>query len=118
METGFVLDREMSGGRPDRGSVSVEGLRYEEGRIKLKAIWEDLPPGRALTLVAFERPAPDSRWVQPANLALFRTVSGSGEKAGSVPIERSCTPFEIRVDAYRDGGLIERFTGPGGPATC
>ncbi len=118
LETAFSLDREVSGEVPDQGSVTVEGLRYEDGRFKLEARWEDLPDDTALTLVGFERPARDSGWVQPADLALFRTVSGSGEEVGAVPIERACTPVEVRVDAYLDGAFVDSFTGPGGPETC
>jgi tetratricopeptide (TPR) repeat protein len=118
IETAFNLDREVAGQTPDRGSVEVEGLRYDDGRFRLRTQWDDLPPGTALTLIGFERPAPDRGWVQPRELALFRTVGGSGEDAGGVPIERACTPVELRVDVYLDGAYSESFTGPGGEATC
>jgi tetratricopeptide (TPR) repeat protein len=118
IETAFTLDREVAGRAPDRGSVAVNGPRYEGGRFKLGVRWEDLPPGTALTLIGFERPAPDSGWVQPRELALFRTAGGSGEQAGGVPIERACTPVELRVDVYLDGAFSESFTGSGGRPTC
>jgi tetratricopeptide (TPR) repeat protein len=118
IETGFTLDREISGRLPDRGSVEVTDLRYESGRFRLDVEWDDLPPGTALTLVGFERPAPDSGWVQPRDLALFRTVGGSGRDTGGTPIERACTPVEVRVDLYLDGALSESVTGPGGKASC
>ncbi len=118
LETAFSLDREVSGEVPGRGSVAIDGLRYRDRRIRLRARWDDLPPGTALTLIGFERPAPDRGWVQPRELALFRTVGGSGEDAGGVPIERACTPVELRVDVYLDGAYSESFTGPGGKATC
>ena len=118
LETAFSLDREVSGEPPDRGSVVVEGLRYEDGRIRIRTRWDDLPAGTALTLIGFERPARDSGWVQPRELALFRTVGGSGEEVGRVPIQRTCTPVELRVDAYLDGAFVESFTGPGGAETC
>ncbi|MFA9400841.1 MAG: hypothetical protein ACERKT_06990, partial [Acidobacteriota bacterium] len=76
------------------------------------------PAGTALTLIGFERPARDSGWVQPRELALFRTVGGSGGKAAQVPVEHRCKPVEVRVDAYLDGAFVESFTGPGGAATC
>ncbi len=118
LETAFSLDREVSGEAPDRGSVVVEGLRYGDGRIRLRTRWDDLPAGTALTLIGFERPARDSGWVQPRELALFRTVGGSGEEVARGPIERTCTPVELRVDAYLDGAFIESFRGPGGAETC
>ena len=118
LETAFNLQREVAGQPPDRGSVVVEGLRYEDGRFRLRTQWDDLPPGTALTLVGFERPAPDSGWVQPRELAQFRTAGGSGQEVGGVPIERACTPVELRVDVYLDGAFSESFTGPGGEATC
>jgi tetratricopeptide (TPR) repeat protein len=119
LETAFSLDRdEVSREVPGRGSVEIDGLRYRDGRIRLRTQWDDLPPGTALTLIGFERPAPDSGWVQPRELALFRTVGGSGEDVGGVPIERACTPVELRVDVYLDGAFSESFTGPGGAASC
>lgn len=118
IETAFSLDREVAGQPPDRGSVEVEGLRYADGRFRLRVQWDDLPPGTALTLIGFERPAPDSGWVQPPELAEFRTAGGSGQEVGGAPIERACTPIELRVDVYLDGAFSESFTGPGGEATC
>ncbi len=117
-ETAFNLDREVEDRPPDRGSAEVDRLRYEDGRFRLRVQWEDLPPGTALTLIGFERPAPDSGWVQPRELALFRPAGGSGQEVGGVPIERACTPVELRVDVYLDGAFSESFTGPGGEATC
>lgn len=118
IETSFNLDRELSGRPPDRGSVEVEGLRYEDGRFQLGVNWNDVPPGTALTLIGFERPAPEKGWVQPSELALFREIASSGAETGRVPIKRACTPVELRVDVYLDGAFIESFTGPGGEATC
>ena len=117
-ETAFNLQREVASQPPDRGSAVVEGLRYEDGDFRLRAQWNDLPPGTALTLIGFERPAPDSGWVQPRELAQFRTAGGSGQDVGGVPIEHVCTPVELRVDVYLDGAFSESFTGPGGEATC
>ena len=118
IETAFNLDREVADQAPGRGSVAVDGLRYEDRRFRLRVQWDDLPPGTALTLIGFERPAPGSGWVQPRELALFRTAGGSGQQAGAVPIERACTPVELRVDVYLDGAFSESFTRPGGEATC
>jgi hypothetical protein len=117
-ETGFVLDREVSRSLPGQGSVDITGLRYENGRFRLRVTWEDLPPGTALTLIGFERPAPGNGWVQPRDLALFRTAGGDGTEVGSVRIERACTPVEVRVDVYLDGAFDKTVTGPGGTATC
>ena len=44
-ETAFNLDREVSGTAPPSGSASVEGLRYEDGRLRLRLEWADLPAG-------------------------------------------------------------------------
>ena len=117
-ETEFSLGRKLSRRAPDRGSVEVTGLRYGDGQISLRTAWSDLPAGTAVTLIGFERPARGSGWVQPRELALFRTLGGSGEQTGRVPISRNCTPVELRVDVYLDGAFSDRFTGPGGPATC
>ncbi len=56
--------------------------------------------------------------MQPRELAQFRTVGGSGQEVGAVPIERACTPVELRVDVYLDGAFSESFAGPSGEATC
>ena len=117
-ETSFTLDREVSRKVPRRGSVRVDGLRYQDGKIRLRTSWRDLPANTALTLIGFERPAPGSGWVQPRELALFRSVGGSGGRVNQVPIKRACTPVELRVDAYLNGAYIDSFTGPGGAATC
>ena len=90
----------------------------EGGKLRLKLRWTGLPPKTALTAIVFERPTPDGPWVQPRDLALFRTVSGSGEEAFSVPLARACTPTEVRVDVYLDGARVESVTGPGGAPTC
>jgi len=118
LETSFTLDRKLSGTAPDRGSLGVDGLRYRGGSFRFRVNWQDLPADTALTLIGFERPATGSAWVQPRELALFRTIGGSGQQAAQVPIERACTPVEVRVDAYLDGARVDSFTGPGGTATC
>jgi tetratricopeptide (TPR) repeat protein len=117
-ETSFNLDRDVSGKVPDSGSVEITGLRYANGKFQLRTSWNDLPPGTALTLIGFERPARDSGWVQPRGLALFRTVGGSGGEAGQAPVKHQCKPVEVRVDTYLDGAFVDSATGPGGPATC
>ncbi len=117
-ETEFSLDRKLTRKAPDKGSLEVEDLRYEDGQVRLRTNWSDLPAGTAVTLIGFERPAPGSGWIQPRELALFRTIGGSGEQTGQVPIKRKCKPVELRVDAYLDGAFVDTFTGPGGPATC
>lgn len=118
LETGFNLERPVSGALPGRGAAKVEGLRYADRTLKLRLEWTDLPPKTALTAIGFERPSPDGPWVQTRDLALFRTVSGSGGEAFSVPLERACTPTEVRVDLYLDGAPAGSVTGPGGTPTC
>jgi tetratricopeptide (TPR) repeat protein len=118
VETGFTLDREISGELPPKGTVEVGDLRYENGEFRLGIQWDDLPAKTAVTLIGFERPAPGGAWVQPRDLSLFRTLGGSGRDSGQVPIERNCTPVEVRVDIYLDGAFLETATGPGGKPTC
>lgn len=118
LEAGFNRGSPVSGAAPGRGTAVVEGLRYAGDRLRLRLRWTGLPPKTALTAIAFERPTPDGPWVQPRDLALFRTVSGDGEEAISVPLERACTPTEVRVDVYLDGAPVESVTGPGGTPTC
>jgi len=118
VETGFNLDRPVSGAAPPRGSATVHGLRYADGRLRLRLRWDDLPAGTALSAIGFERPATGAAWVQPPGLALFRTVGGSGGEAVSVALERACTPTRVRVDVSLDGALTESVTGPGGAPIC
>ncbi len=117
-EIGFNRGSPVAGTPPGRGTAAVEGLRYADGRLRLTLRWKDLPPKTALTAIGFERPTPGAPWVQPRDLGLFRTVSGSGEETLSVPLERACTPAEVRVDVYLDGAPAESVTGPGGTPTC
>lgn len=118
VETRFNLDRPVSGAPPSRGSATVQGLRYADGRLRLRLRWEGLPPGTALSAIGFERPAAGAAWVQPPGLALFRTVGGSGQEAVSVALERACPPTRVRVDVFLDGALTESATGPGSPPGC
>ena len=118
LEAGFNRESPVSGAAPARGTAVVEGLRYADGRLGLRLRWTGLPPKTALTAIGFERPTPDGPWVQPRDLALFRTVSGSGEEAFSVPLARACTPTEVRVNVYLDGARVDSVTGPGGTPTC
>ena len=117
-ETAFTLDRKVSREAPDQGSARVEGLRFSGGKIRLDIRWNDLPAGTALTLIGFERPSPDSGWVQPRELALFRTVSGTGQEAAQGRLDRACKPVEVRVDTYLDGAFVDSAVGPGVRATC
>ncbi len=118
IETDFNLGRTVSGSPPARGSVSVRGLRYVDGELRLQLRWRDLPTGTTLAGIEFERPTRDGAWVQPRDLALFRTLSGSGDQMFAVPLTRACAPTELRVDLYLDGARTPPTTGPGGAPTC
>lgn len=117
-ETELSLDREVGRELPGRGSVEVEGLRYSGGAFRLRFNWNDLPEGTALSLLGYELPGPDTSWVQPSELATFRTVGGSGSQSGQVAVAQRCTPVKVRVDVYLDGAFYDFFTGPGGKPTC
>ena len=117
-ETGLSLDRPVSGELPGRGSVEIEGLRYSGGSFRLGVSWSGLPDGTAVSLIGYELPGPDSGWVQPQELATFRTASGSRSQSGQVAVEQTCTPIRVRVDVYLDGAFYDFFTGPGGKPTC
>jgi hypothetical protein len=117
-ETAFNLGREVSGEAPQTGAVAVEGLRFEDGRLRLRLEWSDLPPDTAYTAIGFERPQPDGPWVQPTDLATFRNLAGDGRDVVNEPLERACTPTEVRVDVYLNGELAESAIGPGEAPTC
>lgn len=118
VETGFNLGRSVSGRLPPKGSVAVQRLRYEDGRLRLLIRWRSLPAGTSLTGIGFERPIRGGSWVQPRDLALFRTLSGSGQQAISAPLTRACDPTRVRVDVYLDGARALSTTGPGAAPTC
>ena len=80
--------------------------------------WQDLPQGTALGAVAYERPLTQGAWTQPADLALFATIGGSGTRRISVPLSRTCEPTAVRADVYLDGAPALTKVGPGVPATC
>ncbi len=117
-ETELSLDREVSRELPEGASFEVEDLRYRDGEFRLGTSWKGLPPGTAVTLFGFERPARDSSWVQPQELSLFRTLGGSGSDSGKVRVRRACEPVEVRVDVYLDGAFFDSSTGPGVEPTC
>ncbi|MCB0874037.1 MAG: tetratricopeptide repeat protein [Thermoleophilia bacterium] len=118
LETAFTGGREVSGTVPARGTATVDGLRYAGGRLRLRLRWSNLPPGTALTAIGFERPTTGGPWVQPPDLALFRTASASGQAQITVPLDRVCTPTRVRVDVFLDGAPAGSSTGPGGVPTC
>jgi tetratricopeptide (TPR) repeat protein len=117
-ETGLALDREIPGRRPARGGVQVTGLRYADGRLQGRIAFRDLPKGTALTALAFSRPTEGGAWVQPAELALFRSVGGDGRDDVSVSVPGECAPTEVQVRIFLDGELVETATAPGVAATC
>jgi hypothetical protein len=118
VETRFNLGRRVSGELPARGTVAVEDLRYADGALQGRLRWRGLPAATSLTGLGFERPTRGGAWVQPVELALFRTVSGSGQQVISVPLTRACTPTRVRVDVYLDGARAVSATGPGGEPSC
>ncbi len=117
-ETGFNLDRELSGEAPARGTARVQDLRFENGRLRLTIAWNNLPPNTALTALGFERPIADRAWSQPADSALFRSVGGSGRQVVDAELQRVCKPTGVRVDLYLNGERVQTETGPGVRATC
>ncbi len=118
LETGYNLGRTQTGRAPKRGSVAVEGLGHRDGTLRLRLRWRDLPAGTAVTAVGYERPRPGDPWVQPRDLALFRTLSGDGEDSFAVPVDRACAPAALRVDLLLDGAPAGTATAPGAAPTC
>ena len=84
----------------------------------LRLRWSNLPPGTALSALGYERPLRTGAWTQPAGLALFATVAGSGQRDIAVPLEGSCKPTRVRVDVYLNGASSLSRTGPGVAPTC
>ena len=117
-ETAFTLGHALPPRRPARGAVSVQRLRYADGRLRLLLRWRNLPAGTALTGLGYERPLEHGAWTQPSALALFATVSGSGRRDIDVPLQRVCKPTGVRVDVYLNGVRTLTRTGPGVQATC
>jgi tetratricopeptide (TPR) repeat protein len=118
VETAFTLGRTLPKHAPARGTVSVTGLRFADGKLMLRLRWARLPAGTALTAIGYERPLPAGAWTQPPDLALFATVSGSGERDISAPLRRACKPTRVRVDVYLNGVPALSRTGPGADPTC
>ena len=118
IETAFTLGRTLPPGPPKKGTVSVRRLRYAGGKLMLQLRWTGLPAGTALSGIGYERPRRQGAWTQPANLALFATVAGSGRRDISVALHRACKPTRVRVDVYLNGTRAVSATGPGVAATC
>jgi tetratricopeptide (TPR) repeat protein len=118
-ETQLSLDRQLRGELPDRGSLEVEDLRYSDGRFQVDVSWRDLPEGTVVSVLGYELPDPGAGgWVQPREVATFRTVAGNGTQSGQVAVRQRCTPARVRVDIYLDGAFYDTATGPGGRANC
>ena len=118
LETRFTLGHTLPKAPPASGSASVEGLRYAGGKLILRLRWSNLPAGTALSALGYERPIRTGAWTQPADLALFATLSGSGERDLAVPLHRTCKPTRVRVDLYLNGAHALSRTGPGVATTC
>ena len=118
VETAFTLDRKLDNTAPPTGSVAVRALRYVDGVLTLTLTWHDLPQGTAVSAIEYERPIEAGAWAQPAQLALFATLGGTGRRVISVPLERVCQPTRVRADVYLDGARVRTQTGPGVAATC
>jgi tetratricopeptide (TPR) repeat protein len=117
-ETAFTLGRTLSGSLPMRGGVHVDGLRYANGRLRMRVGYEGLPKGTAITGLVYERPLEGGAWTQPTDLALFLNASGAGTERFSVPLKRACKPTEVRVDVFLNGVPALSRTGPGVGPTC
>ena len=118
IETAFTLGRTLPARPPRHGVVSVHNLRFADDKLQLELRWTRMPAGTALSGIGYERPLPQGAWTQPASLALFATVTGSGRRDISVPLQRACKPTRVRVDVYLNGSPAVSQTGPGVPATC
>jgi hypothetical protein len=118
VETAATLRRPLEATPPPGATVRVTGLRWSAARLRLRLAWERLPPGTALTAVAYERPLPTGAWTQPSALALFLTVAGRGARDIAAPAARVCRPTAVRVDVFLDGARVGTTTGPGVAPTC
>ena len=118
VETAFTLGEKLTNTAPTTGSVVVRGLRYAGGALTLTLEWHDLPKGTAVSAIEYERPLKAGAWAQPAQLALFATLGGTGHRVIRVPLKRVCQPTRVRADIYLDGARVRSQTGPGVAATC
>jgi hypothetical protein len=118
VETAVTLRRQLTATPPPGATVRVTGLRWAAGRLRLRLAWDRLPPGTALTAVAYERPLPGGAWTQPRALALFLAVGGQGARDIAAPAARVCRPTAVRVDVFLDGARVGTTTGPGVAPTC
>ena len=118
VETAFTLGQKLTNAAPTTGGVAVRGLRYADGKLTLTLTWHDLPKGTAASAIEYERPLQAGAWAQPAQLALFATLGGTGKRIIHVPLKRVCQPTRVRADIYLDGARVRSQTGPGVTATC
>ena len=103
-ETAFTLGRKLPRGGPRdraRPGRSISGTRTVDSSLVIR--WHELPQGTALGAVAYERPLAHGAWTQPADLALFATIGGTGMRRISVPLA-TCEPTAVRADVYLERG--------------
>jgi hypothetical protein len=117
-ETAATLRRPLEATPPAGATVTVAGLRWSAARLRLRLVWHRLPPGTALTAIAYERPLIGGAWTQPTALALFLSVGGRGARDIAAPAARVCRPTAVRVDVFLDGARVGTTTAPGVAPTC
>ncbi len=119
IETRFTLDRaSLPPAPPKTGTATVRGLRYANGRLEAALRWRNLPAGTTLSAIGYERAVAGGAWTQPAAVALFASVAGSGERRIALALQRVCKPTRVRVDIYLNGQRTSTQTGPGVAPTC
>ncbi|MEZ5382049.1 MAG: tetratricopeptide repeat protein [Microthrixaceae bacterium] len=114
---------EPEAGTPDQDGAPEAAFRLErssfrDGRLEVGVGYEGLAPDSRVTLYAYLQLADGAPFAQPAELARFVELEGSGVLRGEATLELSCAPVAIRYDLYVDGVPSASFAAPGVDATC
>ncbi len=104
------------GGSPDAG-FEVLQADFADDSTSLRFGWEGIDEGAAVSVIGYERPAPDAGWVQPGELFYAGALPADGAGV-TIDTPRSCAPVEYRFDLYVEGEFVESLTAPGVAPTC
>jgi tetratricopeptide (TPR) repeat protein len=117
-EAGLVFGEEMSGEAPAGAEFTLDQAELVDDELSTTLSYSGLPDDSLVSLYVYEQPVEGAPFAQPAELARFVTLAGSGSLSGTVDVERVCRPVAFRYDVYVEGARVASLDAPGGEPTC
>ena len=117
LETSFIAGERVSGTAPADATLVINDIVVGDGTVDFDLDVDGIAADDTVTLLAYERPVPDSPWVQPPTLSYIGPLVAPGS-APPLRAERVCRSTEFRVDLYVNGAPADSATAPGVEPTC